>query len=165
MEGGTGAHAEHAARAQPGLRPVCGRLDLDAARVRQGRGAGDQEQLAEWLRTTLKLTLSADKTAITHWSERVPFLGYEIRGIKSRATGAGRPPRLLIPQAAEARVRHTVARLTRQTFVQPGDMIDGVNRVLRGWMHYYAYAANPHRAFARVLHDAFWKLVRYVLLT
>ena len=121
-----------------------------------------KEQLAEWLRTTLKLTLSADKTAITHWSERVPFLGYEIRGIKSRATGAGRPPRLLIPQAAEARVRHTVARLTRHTFVEPGDMIDGVNRVLRGWMHYYAYAANPHRVFARVLHDAFWKLVRYV---
>ncbi len=121
-----------------------------------------KEHLAEWLRTTLKLTLSADKTAITHWSERVPFLGYEIRGIKSRATGASRPPRLLIPQAAEARVRHTVARLTRQTFVEPGDMIEGVNRVLRGWMHYYAYAANPHRVFARVLYYAFWALVRYV---
>ncbi len=120
------------------------------------------EQLAEWLRTTLKLTLSKEKTAITHWSERVPFLGDEIRGIKSRVTGASRPPRLLIPQAAEARVRHKVAHLTRRTFVEPGDMIDALNRVLRGWMHYYWYAANPHRVFARVLHYAFWALVRYV---
>jgi group II intron reverse transcriptase/maturase len=121
-----------------------------------------KEHLAEWLRTTLKLTLNPEKTAITHWSERVPFLGYELRGIKSWARSSSRGPRLLIPQAAEARVRHSVARLTRQTFVEPGDMIEALNRVLRGWMHYYGYATNPHRVFARVLHHAFWKLVRYV---
>jgi hypothetical protein len=121
-----------------------------------------KEHLADWLRTTLKLTLNPEKTAITHWSERVPFLGYELRGIKSWTRGSSRSPRLLIPQVAEARVRHTVARLTRQTFVEPGDMIEALNRVLRGWMQYYCYAANPHRAFARVLYHAFWALVRYV---
>jgi Group II intron, maturase-specific domain/Reverse transcriptase (RNA-dependent DNA polymerase) len=121
-----------------------------------------REHLAEWLRTTLKLTLNTEKTAITHWSERVPFLGYELRGIKSWTRGSSRPPRLLIPQAAETRVRHTVARLTRRTFVEPGDMIEALNRVLRGWMHYYCYATNPHRVFARVLYYAFWALVRYV---
>src|SRR5438128_10929853 len=57
-------------------------------------------QLAEWLRTTLKLRLSKEKTAITHWSERVPFLGYQTRGTKSWVGGGRRPPSLLIPQAA-----------------------------------------------------------------
>ncbi len=37
-----------------------------------------------------------------------------------------------------------------------------MNSVLRGWMNYYCYATNPHRVFARVLHHAFWCLVRYL---
>jgi hypothetical protein len=53
-----------------------------------------------------------------------------------------------------------VAKLTRQTFIDPGDMIDSVNLVLKGWMNYYCYATNPHRVIARVLHHAFWCLVR-----
>src|SRR2546430_13556332 len=50
--------------------------------------------IAEWLRTTLKLTLSSEKTLITHWTHRVKFLGFELRGIKSRHNGASRAPRL-----------------------------------------------------------------------
>jgi Group II intron, maturase-specific domain len=41
-------------------------------------------------------------------------------------------------------------------------MIQAVNQVLRGWMHSYCYATNPHRVFARVLHRAFWCLTRYL---
>ena len=33
--------------------------------------------IADWLWTTLKLTLSAEKTLITHWTQRVTFLGDE----------------------------------------------------------------------------------------
>jgi RNA-directed DNA polymerase len=118
--------------------------------------------IAEWLRTTLKLTLSSEKTLITHWTERVKFLGFELRGIKSRDNGARRAPRLIIPHETEERVKHTVAKLTRQSFIDPGDMIDSVNLVLKGWMNYYCYATNPHRVFARILHHAFWCLVRYL---
>jgi hypothetical protein len=49
----------------------------------------------------------------------------------------------------------------RQTFIDPGDMIHSVNLVLKGWMNYYCYATNPHRVFARILHYAFWCLIRY----
>ncbi len=119
-------------------------------------------EIAHWLQTTLKLTLSSEKTLITHWTERVKFLGFELRGIKSRENGARRAPRLIIPHDREEQVKHTVAKLTRQSFVDPGDMIDSVNLVLKGWMNYYCYATNPHRVFARVLHHAFWCLVRYL---
>lgn len=118
--------------------------------------------LADWLQTTLKLTLSPEKTLITHWTKRVSFLGFELRGIKSHANGTPHAPRVRISHDAESRVRHTVARLCRNTSIEPGDMIDALNRVLRGWMNYYCYATNPHRVFARVLHHAFWCLVRYV---
>jgi group II intron reverse transcriptase/maturase len=124
--------------------------------------AAMKAMIAEWLRTTLKLTLSSEKTLITHWKERVKFLGFELRGIKSRDNGARRAPRLIIPHETEERVKHTVAKLTRQSFIDPGDMIDSVNLVLKGWMNYYCYATNPHRVFARVLHQVFWCLVRYL---
>lgn len=71
-------------------------------------------------------------------------------------------PRLLIPQEKEKAVRHKVNRLTRRTSIAPGDMIMGLNSVLRGWMNYYCYATNPHRVFARITHHAFWRLVRYL---
>ena len=118
--------------------------------------------LADWLTTQLKLTLSPDKTVITHWTDRVSFLGFELRGIRSRTNGVAKPPRLIISPAAEQRVRHTIAKLTRRTSIEPGDMIPALNLVLRGWMNYYCYATNPHRVFARVLHHAFWCLVRYL---
>ncbi len=118
--------------------------------------------IAEWLKTTLKLTLSTEKTLITHWTDRVTFLGFELRGIKSHNNGARRAPRLIIPHDTEERVKHTVAKLTRQSFIDPGDMIDSVNLVLKGWMNYYCYATNPHRVIARVLHHTFWCLVRYL---
>jgi len=118
--------------------------------------------IAEWLKTTLKLTLSTEKTLITHWTDRVIFLGFELRGIKSHNNGARRAPRLIIPHETEERVKHTVAKLTRQSFIDPGDMIDSVNLVLKGWMNYYCYATNPHRVIARILHHTFWCLVRYL---
>jgi hypothetical protein len=119
-------------------------------------------EIAQWLKEILKLTLNAEKTLITHWTDRVTFLGFELRGIKSHDNGARRAPRLIIPHETEERVKHTVAKLTRQSFIDPGDMIDSVNLVLKGWMGYYCYATNPHRVFARVLHHAFWCLVRYL---
>ncbi len=118
-------------------------------------------EIAHWLKDTLKLTLNSEKTLITHWTDRVTFLGFKLRGIKSRDNGARRAPRLIIPHETEERVKHTVAKLTRQSFIDPGDMIDSLNLVLKGWMNYYCYASNPHRVFARVLHHAFWCLVRY----
>jgi group II intron reverse transcriptase/maturase len=120
------------------------------------------QQLAQWLQTHLHLTLNPEKTLITHWTDRVRFLGFELRGVKSASNGVPQVPRLLIPHDAERRIRHEVVHLTRQTSIEPGDMITAVNLVLRGWMHYYAYATNPHRVFARVLHHAFWCLTRYL---
>lgn len=110
-------------------------------------------KIADWLSTTLKL--SPDKTLITHWTDRVTFPGFECRGIKSRTNGVARFPRLMISQEAETHVKHTLAHLTRQTIIDPGDMIHSVNLVLKGWMNYCCYATNPHRVFARVLHYAY----------
>jgi hypothetical protein len=73
--------------------------------------------LADWLKTNLKLTLSPNKTVITHWTDRVTFLGFELRGIRSRTNGVAKAPRLIISHAAEQRVRHTIAKLTRRTSI------------------------------------------------
>ena len=49
--------------------------------------------IAEWLKTTLKLTLSTEKTLITHWTDRVTFLGFEpTRGSSLTTTAPDVPP-------------------------------------------------------------------------
>jgi len=90
-----------------------------------------KEKIAGWLTSQLKLTLSPEKTLITHWTKRVKFLGFERRGIRSRSNGTNWMPRLLISPEAEQRVKHTVAKLTRQTSIAPEDMILAVNQVRR----------------------------------
>jgi hypothetical protein len=47
---------------------------------------------------------------------------------------------------------------------KPGKRIESEKRreLIQTTMSYYCYATNPHRVFARVLHHAFWCLVRYL---
>jgi Reverse transcriptase (RNA-dependent DNA polymerase) len=57
----------------------------------------------------LGLTLSAEKTKLTHWARPVRFLGYRIKGIL-RPNNVGIRAVLEIPQEAYQRVAATITR-------------------------------------------------------
>jgi hypothetical protein len=62
------------------------------------------------MQTNLGLTLNQDKTHITHWQEKVRFLGYELEG-RPKPNGTGWL-HLDIPKEA---VRNVVAKIQQAT--------------------------------------------------
>lgn len=102
------------------------------------------------------LTLSEEKTAITHVEDGFDFLGYHLRK---------RDAKLLITPS-----KKSVQRLLRNVrgIVKSGSgkgasgrmLIQRVNPILRGWANYYRHAVSS-RTFARVDHDVWDCLWRW----
>jgi hypothetical protein len=86
--------------------------------------------MATWLQEQLRLRQHPDTTRITHWSQRVRFLGYDLRGHRNR--NGTRGARLLIPPEAERDCKQRVKRLCRYTQIPATDLIMSVNALLRG---------------------------------
>jgi hypothetical protein len=116
--------------------------------------------MAEWMQTTLGLTLSQEKTLITHWQKRLRFLGYDLEG---RANPNGtRWLHLSVPKAA---VREVVAKIKRATAYPQApeyDVFVNVNAVARGWMNYYRYAHNSSVTGSKLATVVFWRTVHYL---
>ncbi len=82
-----------------------------------------KEKIAEFLRTTLRLTLSAEKTLITHaTSERARFLGYEI-GIMSSQTKFDRLRRRTVNGKIAFYIPKDVLRKKRERYLRDGKIV------------------------------------------
>jgi RNA-directed DNA polymerase len=84
----------------------------------------------------LGLTLSKEKTRITHIDEGLDFLGWSIKRDRGRR---GRPGSFLFPsKAALASVKAKVKEITRSGTNQSLDrLLHRLNPVLRGWCAYF----------------------------
>ena len=102
------------------------------------------------------LTLSAEKTSITHWEKPITFLGYHIRGIQ-RINGIQIQAILSIPKEKERTIRRELVRVAGYHHIPEIDAMLAMNAKFRGWCHYYKYANNPQEAFNRVA----WKMWRF----
>jgi len=113
-----------------------------------------KEELKELL-STWGLTLSEDKTKVTHITEGFRFLGYQVR---REMGGNGKVvPKVLIPEEAmkrfEQKMRRIFAPGTRNDSIRA--KISAANRVIRGWCHYYQATSSPHAPFRRVRDEVF----------
>lgn len=115
-----------------------------------------KEKLSE-----IGLTLSEQKTKITHWSEPIRFLGYHIQGTL-RARGVGLYARLGIPTEERERVKDAVKKVCSYYHVPEVDVIAQVNAIYRGWCNYYRYANNPQRSFSNLASHSWWKYAHYL---
>jgi group II intron reverse transcriptase/maturase len=116
--------------------------------------------ITEWMQAMLGLTLNQDKTLITHWRERLRFLGYELQGRRNR--NKTKWLHLGVPKAA---VREVVAKIKRATAypqAPPYDVFSNVNAVARGWMNYYRYAHNSNIIGGKLSLVIFWRTVHYL---
>lgn len=116
--------------------------------------------LAEWMQTNLGLTLNQDKTHVTHWQERVRFLGYVLEGRANR-NGTGwlhlNPPKEL--------VRNVVSKIqqaTRFSQAPEYDVFQNVNAIARGWINYYRYAHNLNVTGGKLSMVIYWQTVHYL---
>jgi hypothetical protein len=119
-----------------------------------------KEAMAPWLQEQLGRRQHPDKTRITHWSQRVRFVGYDLRGQRNR--NGTRWARLLIPPEAERDLKQRVKRVCGYTQITAADLLMRVNALLRGWTQYYCYASNATRRFGYLTGVAFWLTAHYL---
>ena len=123
-----------------------------------------RHRLAEFLRNQLKLTLSMEKTFITHAvTDRAKFLGYEITVTRantlvtrSGGRGANGGIALLMPAAVAQTYRRHFSRggkiIHRTELIPETDytIVQRYQSVLRGIYNYYCMAVNVSRRTARI---------------
>ncbi|MHB9038755.1 MAG: reverse transcriptase domain-containing protein [Armatimonadota bacterium] len=126
---------------------------LEAERIR--------EYLTKWLWENLRLTLSSEKTKITHISDGFTFLGYKI--IARKESTSHRPRvKLLVPFESINEKIAKIREICKRSQDAEVEIIRHLNHVMRGWMNFYICASAPSRAFNRVITAAFWAYGNYV---
>jgi group II intron reverse transcriptase/maturase len=116
--------------------------------------------VAEWMKANLNLTLNQEKTHVTHWQEKVRFLGYELEGrVDKNGTGW---LHLAVPKDAVRQVVEKIQKATRYPQAPEYDVFTNVNAVARGWMNYYRYAHNNNVIGGKLSMVIFWHTVHYL---
>jgi RNA-directed DNA polymerase len=120
-----------------------------------------KQEIGELLRT-LGLTLSEEKTKVTHITEGFDFLGYRI--IRSIGTSGKLVPKVLIPEKAIKRFRDKVREMLAPSTTKEsiGYTIQRLNWLTRGWCEYYRCTSSPSWAFGKLRYELFWDFAHWL---
>src|SRR5262249_14790777 len=120
-----------------------------------------KKELGEFL-STMGLTLSEEKTKITHITEGFDFLGYRV--IRCIGTRGHMVPKVFVPKKAidrfRGKVREMLARHT--TEASTGLKIQKLNWLIRGWCEYYRSTSCPSKVFQEIEHELFWGFAHWL---
>jgi len=109
----------------------------------------DYKNKVEGHLSAMGLTLSEEKTSMTHWSKPITFLGYHIHGIQ-RDKGVQIHAILSIPKEKERAIRRELVRVAGYHHIPEIDAMLSMNAKVRGWCNYYKYANNPQEVLNRI---------------
>jgi RNA-directed DNA polymerase len=120
-----------------------------------------REELYTFLKTTLRLDLSKEKTKITHLNDGFKFLGFWIQ----RAQGHnGLKTKVTIPKEAMDKVKGKIdlalAHSSHQDSVAA--KIQALNRLIGGWCRYYQFTSRAAVQFGRIEHHAYWCMAHWL---
>ena len=122
-----------------------------------------KEQTAEFMREQMRLTLSPEKTHITHVDDGFDFLGFRIQ----------RRPRRQIPVAYSfpsersfRDIKHRIKELTGRSNIglSLDELVHALNPILRGWTNYHRHAASK-RCFSYLDHYLWWRMMLWLRKT
>jgi RNA-directed DNA polymerase len=118
-------------------------------------------ELGTLLADKLKMTLSADKTLVTHIDDGFDFLGFHIQ---RKPRGDGRFVVLTYPSkqalaAVMGKIRQATGRGT--TSLRLAEVLRMVNPILRGWAAYFRYGVSK-KTFAYLGYWAWWRLLGWI---
>jgi group II intron reverse transcriptase/maturase len=114
-----------------------------------------REELRNFLASELHLSLSMEKTKVTHLDDGFDFLGFSIRrgmgatrmGTKVLISDKGMKKHLEALQAATSPESHEDSA---------GLKIKAINRIIAGWCLYYQYTSKAASQFRKLAHKTFW---------
>jgi len=120
-----------------------------------------KQELGELLRT-MGLTLSEEKTKVTHITEGFKFLGYWI--IRAIGGKGKMVPKVLVPDSAITRYLHKMRRILSPRTISEATVakIHAINRLTRGWCQYYQITGNPSMAFSKATHELLTEMKRWL---
>jgi len=119
-------------------------------------------ELQQFLTEELKLTLSMEKTRITHINDGFKFLGFDI---KREMTGKGIMwPKHTIPKEALRNFRDKVMEITSPSSHNHSviSKITALNYLLRGWGNYYRTTHFVSRVYGNLDNFVFWQLAHWL---
>lgn len=137
-------------------------------------------EISEHLKNIVGLTLSEEKTSITHITKGFNFLGfnfrkYEIGRTKQRSpikwkkrkkplTKMSHYKLLIKPQKekVEKLLRECKEELDNNRTAKPKAILKILNQKLVGWGMYYRFSVSK-KIFSRIQHELWWKLYRWAI--
>jgi RNA-directed DNA polymerase len=132
---------------------LCNGTKEQALRMRQ--------EIHDFLRDSLRLTLSMEKTKVVHLNDGFDFLGFHLR----RSMGQkGMVTKVLISEKAIKRHSDTIRAATSPDTRQDSVMakILALNRIIRGWCRYFQYTSKPSVQFSSLENETFWRMAHWL---
>ena len=116
-------------------------------------------QTAAFMREHMRLTLSPEKTAITHVDDGFDLLGFRVKRAPWR--GKKRVAYTFPSQRALREVMYRIKTLTNRSTLNLSldELIHALNPILRGWANYHRHNASS-RCFAYLSHYLWWRVIR-----
>ena len=127
---------------------------------RKEEAEGMKEELSDFLKNSLKLNLSKEKTKVTHINDGFKFLGF---WIQRRPGNNGMKTKVDIPKEARERVLGKLTHATDKTSYQDSlnTKIQAMNRITSGWCRYYQYTSRASSNFGWLENESFWLLAHW----
>ena len=120
-----------------------------------------KEQTAEFMREQMRLTLSPEKTHVTHVDDGFDLLGFRI--VRKPWRGNKHIAYTFPSKRAVREVMHRIKTLTKRNTLNLSldELIHALNPVLRGWANYHRHAASK-RCFAYLSYYLWWRVMRWL---
>ena len=120
-----------------------------------------KEQTAVFMREQMRLTLSPEKTHVTHVDDGFDLLGFRIQRKPWR--GDKRIAYTFPSERALRDVMHRIKTLTNRSTMNLSldELIHALNPILRGWTTYHRHAASK-RCFAYLSYYLWWRVMRWL---
>src|SRR5262249_21806404 len=120
-----------------------------------------RDEVRNFLNIRLHLTLSMEKTAITHLNDGFDFLGFTIRRCMGQK---GMGTKVLISK--KGRLKHLKALKVATAPETHEDSVElkfkALNRIIAGWCRYYQYTSRASSQFNKLTHQAFWFVAHWL---
>lgn len=123
-----------------------------------------KEIITKWLDEELSLSLSEDKTLITHSTKGFRFLGYDIVNTpKQDGIGYCYFSKVYVPRERIKELLEKLDNLLVLHYEYPlFDLIIRLNRVISGWSNYYKICNNWSSVSNKLDHKLHWKIMHWV---
>jgi RNA-directed DNA polymerase len=120
-----------------------------------------REEVRNFLASELHLTLSMEKTKVTHLNDGFDFLGFRVQ----RSMGHnGMTTKVLISEKGMEKHLEVIRAATSPAAHEDSVTlkIKALNRIITGWCRYYQYTSKAGQQFSELSYRTFWRMAHWL---